>query len=76
MVTAKLFENGRSQAVRLPKAFRFDGSEVLMRKIGAAVVLFPKDAQWDMFLTGLSGFSDDFMADGRDASEQPGREAF
>jgi virulence-associated protein VagC len=51
MVTAKLFSAGRSQAVRLPKAFRFDGGEVLMEKIGTAVVLFSKDAQWDMFLS-------------------------
>jgi antitoxin VapB len=65
MVAAKLFTNGRSQAVRLPKAFRFEGEDVLMRKIGRAVVLFPRDAQWDMFLDGLAGFSDDFMSEGR-----------
>ncbi len=38
---AKLFWNGRSQAVRLPKAFRFEGDEVLIRKDGDAVVLEP-----------------------------------
>jgi antitoxin VapB len=73
VVTAELFENGKSQAVRLPKAFRFEGGEVLMKKIGEAVVLFPKDAQWDMFLAGLVGFSDDFMADGRGDTAQPER---
>lgn len=73
MVTAKLFANGKSQAVRLPKEFRFPDGEVLMRKLGDAVVLFPKAAQWDMFLAGLSGFSDDFMADGRGSDVPPER---
>ena len=70
MNTAKLFANGQSQAVRLPKELRFEGTEVYIKKIGDAVVLFPKDKQWDMFLTGLAGFSDDFMQSGRDLNEQ------
>lgn len=53
--TAKLFQNGRSQAVRLPKAFRFVGTEVKIRKEGDAVILEPleqsewADGFWDMF---------------------------
>ena len=53
--TAKLFQNGRSQAVRLPKAFRFLGTEVKIRKEGDAVILEPlerrewADGFWDMF---------------------------
>jgi antitoxin VapB len=43
METAKLFVNGRSQAVRLPKAFRFDGNEVYIKKISGGVLLIPKD---------------------------------
>ncbi len=66
METAKIFENGRSQAVRLPKKFRFDGDEVFVHKIGSSVVLIPKDAVWDSFLSGLDGFSEDFMEDGRE----------
>jgi antitoxin VapB len=66
MNIAKLFLNGQSQAVRLPKAYRFNGDEVYIKKIGDAVVLFPKDREWDMFLRGLDGFSDDFMNDGRE----------
>ena len=65
MQTAKLFQNGQSQAVRLPKEYRFSGDEVLAKKIGHAVMLFPKDKIWETFLEGLNGISDDFMADGR-----------
>lgn len=65
METAKLFTNGGSQAVRLPKEFRFEGDEVLIRRLGQAVLLIPKEAAWDTFLEGLNGFTEDFMADGR-----------
>lgn len=41
MSTAKLFRNGRSQAVRLPKEFRFEGDEVEIRRVGARVILEP-----------------------------------
>lgn len=43
MQTAKLFKNGRSQAVRLPKEFRFEGEEVYVRREGNSVVLSPKN---------------------------------
>lgn len=45
MLTAKVFENGRSQAVRLPKEYRFHCDEVMVNKIGDAVVLLPKNKQ-------------------------------
>ena len=54
METAKIFENGRSQAVRLPKKFRFDENEVYVQKLGDAVILIPKDASWLTFLNGLN----------------------
>jgi antitoxin VapB len=73
--TAKLFADGQSQAVRLPKEFRFEGTEVYIKKIGDAALLFPKDRQWDIFLTGLLGFSDDFMQSGRGLDEQDERES-
>ncbi|WP_300764359.1 antitoxin [uncultured Oscillibacter sp.] len=66
METAKIFENGRSQAVRLPKEFRFIGDEVFVQKLGHAVMLYPKDAAWETLLNGLNSFSDDFLADGRE----------
>ena len=42
MPTARLFTNGNSQAVRLPKEFRFEGDEVIIKKVGGAVILLPK----------------------------------
>ncbi|MDY4971028.1 MAG: type II toxin-antitoxin system VapB family antitoxin [Lachnospiraceae bacterium] len=66
MMTAKLFENGRSQAVRLPKECRFSGEEVAVNKIGNVVILMPKNDKWAGFLDGLNLFSDDFMEDGRE----------
>lgn len=61
MVTAKVFETGRSQAVRLPKEFRFSEDEVLINKIGDVVLLMPKDLKWAGFLKSLDMFSEDFM---------------
>ena len=66
MITAKLFENGRSQAVRLPKEYRFSGDEVSINKVGDVVILMPKENKWSGFLSGLSLFTDDFMSDGRE----------
>lgn len=63
MAIARLFENGRSQAVRLPKEYRFSGDEVSINKIGDVVVLAPSGSKWDSFLTGISLFSDDFMGE-------------
>ena len=59
MMTAKLFENGRSQAVRLPKEFRFEGDEVLIGKVGDFVVLSPKGDKWDKVMKALNMFSED-----------------
>ena len=65
MENAKLFQNGRSQAVRLPRAFRMPGTEVKVSKQGNKVILEPIDKDWDDFFDALSQFSDDFMEDGR-----------
>ena len=46
MDTAKIFENGRSQAIRLPKKFRFSDGEVYVNRVGEAVILLPKKAIW------------------------------
>jgi len=74
MMTAKVFENGRSQAVRLPKEFRFTEDEVAINKVGKVVILIPKSDPWAGFLSSLDLFSDDFMADGRADDELQGRE--
>ena len=65
MMTAKLFENGRSQAVRLPKECRFSGEEVAINKVGDIVMLMPKENKWLGFLNSLNLFSEDFMNDVR-----------
>lgn len=62
---AKLFENGRSQAVRLPKEYRFEGEEVRINKIGDMVILVPVHSKWDNFMKAIDGFSDDLFVDGR-----------
>jgi len=65
LATAKLFQNGQSQAVRLPKEFRFENlKEVFIKKINGMVVLIPKSDKtvWDSMFDNLDDFSDDFMA--------------
>ena len=65
METAKLFENGKSQAVRLPKKFRMPGKEVRIFKQGDQIILEPIKDTWDSFFDALNEFPDDFMKDGR-----------
>lgn len=67
MKTAKLFQNGQSQAVRLPKDFRFEGDEVIIKRSGNAVVLIPANHSWDSLADSLDKFSADFM----DVRSQP-----
>ena len=59
MDIAKLFVNGQSQAVRLPKEYRFSGNEVGIKKVGDLVLLFPKDSAWTGFLNSQP-IGDDF----------------
>ena len=61
MLTAKLFVNGSSQAVRLPKEYRFAGTEVYAQKIGDTVMLVPKEKAWETFMEGVNGFTDDYF---------------
>ena len=75
MQTAKIFINGRSQAVRLPKEFRFSGKDIFIKKIGKMVVLFPKDDPWAFLASSLDKFTDDFM-DSRDQPTQDSRKEF
>ena len=74
METAKVFENGRSQAVRLPKKFRFNVDEVVVQQLGDAVLLVPKDSLWKTFMDGVNSFTDDIFEDGRDQGVQDERE--
>ena len=73
MQTAKLFQNGQSQAVRLPKEFRFHGDKVFIKRMGNAVVLLPYHDSWQSLFESLDQFSDDFMEQ-RDQPTQAHRE--
>jgi len=73
MKTARLFINGRSQAVRLPKDCRFSGSDVYVKKLQGMVMLIPKDNPWASLVNSLEQFSDDFMIT-REQPEQQSRE--
>ena len=64
MDTARVFSNGGSQAVRLPKDCRFSDDEVLVNRIGSIVILMPKDDPWRSMLDSLPMFSADFLSDG------------
>lgn len=75
METAKIFENGKSQAVRLPKKFRLSGDEVYVQKVGQAVVLMPKESAWEIFMDGINSFTEDFFADGRNTEVSTTRES-
>ena len=73
--TAKIFQSGNSQAVRLPKEFRFEVDEVEISRDGDAVILRPAKNSVDRW-AGLraaldTGFSEDFMADGRQQPPMP-----
>ena len=61
---AKIFSNGGSQAVRLPKNCRFDQDEVLVNRIGNVVILMPKNDPWAPMMQSLDMFTEDFLADG------------
>ncbi len=77
--TAKLFKNGRSQAVRLPKEFRFEGSEVYVRRQGKSVVLTPKsppkEDPWKDFFAALDMFDPTFRFERDQPKEQQIRKA-
>jgi antitoxin VapB len=74
MKTAKLFQNGRSQAVRLPKAFRLSGKEVKISKQGNKIILEPIEDSWEGWFDAIKQFSDDYMANGREQPETQERD--
>ena len=74
MDTAKLFLPGRSQAVRLPKQYRFPGKEVAVKHFGNGVLLLPIDDPWQMLEVGLHAFDPGFVLS-RDQPEPQIRDA-
>jgi antitoxin VapB len=67
METAKIFQNGKSQAIRLPKEYRFQGTKVYIKRLGNAVILIPEHDSWQALIESLDQFSEDFM----DERQQP-----
>jgi antitoxin VapB len=74
MNTAKLFLSGRSQAVRLPKEYRFRGNKVVVKHFGNGVLLLPIDDPWQMIEAGLEAFEPGFVLS-REQPEQQTRDA-
>ncbi|HEU5233437.1 MAG TPA: type II toxin-antitoxin system VapB family antitoxin [Terriglobales bacterium] len=77
-VLAKLFRNGRSQAVRLPKEFRFEGDRVLIRRVRNGVLLQPVKfnvREWFAEIDRLRG-DEPFMKEGRNQPRTPKRDVF
>lgn len=70
MDTARLFQSGRSQAVRWPKAYRFSGSEVIVKHFGHGVLLLPIEDPWQTLEAGLAAFEPGFQLN----REQPGQQ--
>ena len=73
--TAKLFMNGQSQAVRLPKEFRFEGKEVFIKRMGDVVVLMPYEHPWQSLVDSLDEFTDDFLSERQQPDGQQERES-
>ena len=70
METAKLFHFGRSQAVRLPKAFRFSGEEVAIKHFGNGVLLLPLQNPWQLMQDALDEFEPEFFLERETQTEQ------
>lgn len=65
ITTTKPFMSGRSQAIRIPKEYRFNEEELYINKIGDALIITPLSRMKETFETGLSLFTDDFLSEGR-----------
>jgi antitoxin VapB len=63
MVKTKTFMSGRSQAIRLPKEYRFPTDEIYINKIDDVLMIVQKDKLWDVFEKSVTKFTDDFMQD-------------
>ena len=64
MPRARVFKNGRSQAIRLPKSFRVESDEVYLKKTPEGFLVIPCDP-WETFFEGIAELSEDFMTGGR-----------
>ena len=70
MEIAKVFQIGRSQAIRLPKAFRFNSTEVAIKSFGCGVLFMPIDDPWNIMLEGINEFEVGFQLERANQDEQ------
>ncbi|MCL2720368.1 MAG: type II toxin-antitoxin system VapB family antitoxin [Treponema sp.] len=73
MKTVKVFKSGNSQALRIPKEFYIKESELMIKKIGNTIILFPQDDPWKHFKNSLNEFSSDYFTEGRKQPEMQKR---
>ena len=77
MLTTKIFNHGNSQAVYIPKEYRFEQDEVIINKVGSAVIIFPRNDRFAVLMESLNEFTSDFLEDDRPAQLfQDERESF
>jgi len=70
MDTARIFPSGRSQAIRLPKEYRFKGKDVMIKHFGNGVLLLPIDTSWTMLEAALQEFEPEFVLHREQPEEQ------
>lgn len=61
MEKTKIFKSGNSQAIRLPKKYRFEGDEVYIKKVGDRLLILPQTSAWSSMNESLRKFSSDFL---------------
>jgi len=76
MQTVKVFRSGNSQAVRIPKEFTIDDSEMFIHRVGSSIILTSKNDIWNSFRNSIEEFSDDLFIDGRAQPDNQERENF
>ncbi|MBQ9494014.1 MAG: antitoxin [Treponema sp.] len=76
MYSTKVFMSGNSQAVRIPKEYHIDSSEMFIKKIGTTIILYPQSRLWENLKKSFSEFTDDFMSEGRNQPNLETREEF
>ena len=69
MITTKVFKNGNSQAVRIPKQFLIEDEEVQIQKIGSSIILTSTNDPWKSFRESINEFSEDIFSTGREQPE-------
>ena len=76
MKTVKVFKSGNSHAIRIPKEYQVDATEMVIIKIGNTIILYPQNDPWELFKKSLLEFSDDFLSQGRKQPEMQKRRVF